>query len=107
LGFAEIVAILSAHDYVRSRQKTEGFMENVQTSVVSAWEQVTTFLAVYGLGALGGIVLLVVGWKIARWSSAAVDAALSRTQSTDLTLRRFIASVVRYVILTFTILAVL
>jgi small conductance mechanosensitive channel len=82
-------------------------MENVQTSVVSAWEQVTAFLAVYGLGALGGIVLLVVGWKIASWASRAVDAGLARVNTTDLTLRRFIASVVRYVILTFTILPVL
>ena len=82
-------------------------MQGVQTSVMNAWEQMTGFLTLYGLGALGGIVMLVVGWKAAVWASRAVDAGLSRVQSTDLTLRRFIASVVRYVILTFTILAVL
>jgi small conductance mechanosensitive channel len=82
-------------------------MQSVQTSVVNAWEQVTAFLTVYGLGAVGGIVILVVGWKAAVWASRAVDSALARVQSTDLTLRRFIASVVRYVILTFTVLAVL
>lgn len=82
-------------------------MQNVQTSVVNAWEQVMAFLTVYGLGAVGGVVILVVGWKAAVWASRAVDAALARVQTTDLTLRRFIASVVRYVILTFTVLAVL
>ncbi len=82
-------------------------MQGVQTTVMNAWEQATGFLALYGLGALGGIVMLVVGWKAAVWASRAVDAGLARVQSTDLTLRRFIASVVRYVILTFTILAVL
>lgn len=82
-------------------------MQGVQTSVVNAWEQATAFLAVYGLGALGGLIILIVGWKAAIWASRAVDAGLARVQSTDLTLRRFIASVVRYVILTFTILAVL
>lgn len=82
-------------------------MQNVQTSVVNAWEQVSAFLTVYGLGAVGGIVILVIGWKAAIWASRATDSALARVQTTDLTLRRFIASVVRYVILTFTILAVL
>lgn len=82
-------------------------MQGIQSSVMNAWEQASAFLTLYGLGALGGIVMLVVGWKAAVWASRAVDAGLARVQSTDLTLRRFIASVVRYVILTFTILAVL
>lgn len=82
-------------------------MQGIQSSVMSAWEQTSAFLTLYGLGAVGGIVMLVVGWKAAILASRAVDAGLARVQSTDLTLRRFIASVVRYVILTFTILAVL
>jgi small conductance mechanosensitive channel len=85
----------------------EGGMDGVQTSMVNAWEQVTAFLTVYGLGAFGGIIILVVGWKAAMWASHAVERAMARMQSTDLTLRRFIASCVRYVILTFTVLAVL
>lgn len=82
-------------------------MQNIQSSVMNAWEQASAFLTYYGLGALGGIVILIVGWKAAVWASRTVDAGLARVQSTDLTLRRFIASVVRYVILTFTVLAVL
>jgi small conductance mechanosensitive channel len=72
-----------------------------------AWNQATAFLATYGLSALGGIVLLFVGWTLAGWASRAVDVTLARVPSVDLTLRRFIASLVRYVILTFTVLAVL
>jgi small conductance mechanosensitive channel len=99
--FAEIAAI------VETAPEPGGDMQSVQTSVMSAWEQVTAFLTVYGLGAVGGIVILVVGWKAAMWASRAVDVGLARVNTTDLTLRRFIASVVRYVILTFTVLAVL
>jgi small conductance mechanosensitive channel len=73
----------------------------------NAWDQVTAFLATYGLGALGGIILLIVGWVVAGWASHATNIALARIHSVDLTLRRFIASLVRYLILTFTVLAVL
>jgi len=73
----------------------------------NAWDQVTAFLATYGLSALGGIIILIVGWVIAGWASRATNATLAPVRSVDLTLRRFIASVVRYLILTFTVLAVL
>lgn len=82
-------------------------MQNMQTSIVDAWDQAVAFLTVYGLGAVGGLIILVVGWKAAGLASRAVDAGLTRVNTTDLTLRRFFSSIVRYVILTFTILAVL
>jgi small conductance mechanosensitive channel len=82
-------------------------MQNMQTSIVDAWDQVVAFLTVYGLGALGGLIILVVGWKAANLVSRAIDAGMTRVNTTDLTLRRFISSLVRYIILTFTVLAVL
>ncbi len=82
-------------------------MPPVPPSLRNAWDQVTAFLATYGLSALGGIVILIIGWLIAGWASRATDLTLARVPSVDLTLRRFIASLVRYLILTFTVLAVL
>lgn len=82
-------------------------MPPIPVPLRNAWDYVTTFLATYGLSAVGGVVILFVGWVIAGWASRATDMTLSRVPSVDLTLRRFIASLVRYLILTFTVLAVL
>jgi len=82
-------------------------MPPVPPPLQNAWDQVTAFLATYGLNAIGGIIILIVGWMVAGWASRAVDLTLTRVHSVDITLRRFIASLTRYVILTFTVLAVL
>lgn len=82
-------------------------MPPIPARLEHAWEQVTAFLATYGLNAFGGIIILIVGWVVAGWASRATDVTLARVPSVDLTLRRFIASLVRYLILTFTVLAVL
>ena len=82
-------------------------LDDTQKAMMDYWDQVVAFVTAYGLSVLGGIMILIVGWTLAGWASRAVDAALSRVQSFDLTLRRFIASIIRYIILTFTILAVL
>jgi small conductance mechanosensitive channel len=79
----------------------------MSSSVTEAWNQIVVIATTYGLDVLAGIVLLIVGWTAAGWAARGVDAALSRLQRFDLTLRRFIASVVRYLILTVTVLAVL
>jgi small conductance mechanosensitive channel len=81
--------------------------DDIPPPLRNAWDTVTAFLATYGLEALGGIVILIIGWLIAGWASRATNATLSRVHSVDMTLRRFIASLVRYLILTFTVLAVL
>lgn len=82
-------------------------MPPIPPPLQNAWDQVTAFLATYGLSALGGVIILIVGWLIAGWASRATDLTLARVPTVDLTLRRFIASLVRYLILTFTVLAVL
>jgi len=80
---------------------------HVPPSLETAWEQATAFLASYGLSAIGGIIILVVGWMVAGWASRAADLTLARVHSVDLTLRRFLASLIRYLILAVTVLAVL
>jgi small conductance mechanosensitive channel len=82
-------------------------MAPVPPSLDNAWQQATAFLATYGLNAIGGIIILIAGWMVAGWAARAADVTLARLHSVDLTLRRFLASLVRYVILTFTVLAVL
>ncbi len=79
----------------------------VPPSLENAWQQATAFLATYGLNAIGGIIILIVGWMVAGWASRAADVTLTRVHSVDVTLRRFLVSVIRYLILTVTVLAVL
>lgn len=82
-------------------------MDQMPQAVMSAWDQVVTFVTVYGLSVIGGVIILVAGWTVAGWASRGVDVTMARLHRFDLTLRRFVASLVRYLILTFTILAVL
>lgn len=82
-------------------------MPDMPTSMAGAWDQLMIVATTYGVDIVAGIVLLVVGWTVAGWAARGVDSALSRFQRFDLTLRRFIASVVRYAVLTVTALAVL
>jgi len=68
---------------------------------------ITAYVVTYGLDVLGAVVLLVVGWLAAGWAAALVDRALGRLRRVDEMLRRFFASLVRYLILIVTVLAVL
>lgn len=83
------------------------FKRPVEPSTRNLIEQLTRFTVTHGLSALGGIVILTLGWMLAGWVGRAIDASLARLQTMDATLRRFTASLARYVILTFTVLAVL
>jgi small conductance mechanosensitive channel len=82
-------------------------MLELQDQATTAWASAVTFLTTYGLSVLGGVAILFVGWTLAGWASRGIDSTLSRFATVDITLRRFVASMARYVILTFTILAVL
>jgi small conductance mechanosensitive channel len=74
-----------------------------QETVNEAVEIVTS----YGLNVIGGIVILIVGWIVANWVAGMTRRALSRIPSVDATLTGFFASLTRYVILAFVIIAVL
>ncbi|MFO0995864.1 MAG: mechanosensitive ion channel [Alphaproteobacteria bacterium] len=82
-------------------------MNDVSQSVTKWGDQVWTFVATYGLAVAGGLVILIVGWKVSIWAADATDRVLGRSAKIDTTLRRFLASLVRYVILAFTGLAML
>ncbi len=69
--------------------------------------EVQALVATYGLSVIGAIAVLVVGWILAGWASRAVNQGLSKIEKVDATLRGFLASLTRYIVLIFTIVAVL
>lgn len=78
------------------------------TQTAAHWSDlIIAFAATYGLSLAGGLLILAVGWKVAGWAHRIVDSVLSRARKLDATLRHFLASLVRYAILAFTLLAAL
>ncbi len=61
----------------------------------------------YGVPFVGAIVVLVVGWVLSGILSNGVAAALARTGRVDETLRIFFRSLIRYLLLAVTVIAVL
>jgi small conductance mechanosensitive channel len=82
-------------------------MNDVSHSVSKWGDQVWAFAAAYGLSVAGGLIILFVGWKAASWAADGTERALGRSAKVDATLRRFLASLVRYAVLAFTGLAML
>ncbi|MGF1641465.1 MAG: mechanosensitive ion channel family protein [Rhodospirillales bacterium] len=82
-------------------------IDKVVTWVETAGTEAVGYVTAYGLSVIGGVILLVVGWSVAGWARRAVDRGLGRIERMDVTLRHFLASLVRYVILIFVVLAVL
>jgi small conductance mechanosensitive channel len=72
-----------------------------------AYDALVETVATYGLDVLGAVLILVVGIIVAGWAQRATRRALSKINRLDETLRMFFASIVRYVIIIFVILAVL
>ncbi len=61
----------------------------------------------YGLNILGAILILIIGWIIAGWARKFVARILNKSDKIDIALTSFLSSAVRYIILIFTIIAVL
>jgi small conductance mechanosensitive channel len=81
--------------------------EMVQQVDLSLLEQGIELVVAYTPRVIGGIVILVIGWMIASWLARMTRRALGRVERIDLTLRNFFVSLVRYVVLILTGLAVL
>jgi len=75
------------------------------------WQQILTTLmnviSIYGLDVLGGLVILVTGWIASGWVERGLSRALAKTKRVDDTLTAFFASTSRYVVMVFTVLAML
>ncbi len=70
-------------------------------------EQLITILTTYGLNVLGAIAILILGWMVAGWAKRTTIRLANRSDRMDPTVASFLSSLVRYAVLTFTILAVL
>jgi small conductance mechanosensitive channel len=79
-------------------------METVDFSWVT---EARDLIVLYAPSVLGGILILIVGWIVAGVVSRSVRHGLARVKRVDETLRNFFVCLVRYIILIFTVLAVL
>jgi small conductance mechanosensitive channel len=60
-----------------------------------------------GMGFISAVIILILGWTLARWAARGTRLGLSRLHNFDETLKPLVASLVRYAILAATIIAVL
>ncbi|MBF0247826.1 MAG: mechanosensitive ion channel [Alphaproteobacteria bacterium] len=84
-------------------QTPEQIAEYVQEVIDQLIGAVTT----YGLDVLGAILILILGWTAAGWAKSATAKGLGRVKAVDEMLQSFFSSLVKYVILVFTVVAVL
>ncbi|MCB2099890.1 MAG: mechanosensitive ion channel [Rhodobacterales bacterium] len=68
---------------------------------------IVSIVTTYGLSVIGAIAILIIGWIAAGWVRSGVTKALKRVKGVDDMLTGFFASMARYAVLAFTIIAVL
>jgi small conductance mechanosensitive channel len=78
-----------------------------EEQVMDLVNQAGDILTEYAISVAGAVIIIIVGWIIANWLRRAVLRALNRSRYVDETLKPFIASIVRYTVLIFVIIAVL
>ena len=82
-------------------------MEQQQEQILSFLNQAIGLAVDYGLDVLGALAILIVGSMVAGWARRSVLRVLNRAPRVDETLKPVIASIVRYGILVFVLIAVL
>jgi len=80
---------------------------DVENKIDAVSQEIDLLLTTYGFDVIGAIVILVLGWIIAGWAAKTTRAASDRAKWMDATLKPLAASLVRYLILIITIVAVL
>lgn len=78
-------------------------MEQELETVSKSLDIATEFIVNYGFQFLGAIIILVVGWQIAKWVSNLVLALCNRT-SLDVTLSKFFANVAKTLVIIFVVI---
>jgi small conductance mechanosensitive channel len=76
-------------------------------SLTLAIENVYALVLTYGLSVVGAIVLLLVGLWASGWAKRATERGLLRTGKVDATLSQFFGSLIKYIVIAFTVIAVL
>ncbi|MDJ0684986.1 MAG: mechanosensitive ion channel [Alphaproteobacteria bacterium] len=73
-----------------------------QHEIETAAAQLVETVTAYGLQVLAAVVVLIVGWMVAGWVRSSVDRGLSKIRKVDDTLRHFLATLARYLVLVIT-----
>lgn len=81
--------------------------QDIAAQVQDIIDQLILVITSYGLDVLGAIAILIVGWMAAGWAKSATASGLSKIKRVDAMLIGFFSSMIKYVILAFTIVAVL
>ncbi len=81
--------------------------EQISQQLQEIIDQVIGVITTYGLNVLGAITILIIGWIAAGWAKSAAAKALGRIKIIDEMLSSFFSSMVKYIILVFTVVAVL
>jgi small conductance mechanosensitive channel len=79
----------------------------MESNVNDTITQIIPIISAWGLNVLGALTILVAGFVAAGWAARMTSRALARSRRVDETLRYFLASVVRYALIIFTVVAVL
>jgi small conductance mechanosensitive channel len=78
-----------------------------QEQITETINHVVELATAYGLQVVGAIIILILGWIAAGWVRSAADKGLSKVRGMDETLRYFLSTLVRYLVLAVTIVMVL
>jgi small conductance mechanosensitive channel len=70
-------------------------------------QHIMTVLIEYGLNVIGALAILLIGWSLAKWAEGMTRKALGRSSRIDSTLTSFLSSLAKYLVLAFTVIAVL
>ncbi|PHZ83750.1 mechanosensitive ion channel family protein [Paremcibacter congregatus] len=79
----------------------------MENEVAHYSELAMNLVMLHGMNVLGALLTLIIGWMIAGWARKAVSRMLGRSSRIDVTLTSFLSSAVRYIIIIFTLIAVL
>lgn len=82
-------------------------MDVDQEQITETLTHIMELVTAYGLQVVGAVVILILGWVAAGWARNAADKGLSKVRGMDDTLRYFLSTLVRYVVLAITIVMVL
>lgn len=75
--------------------------------LTNAWASIEQTIATYGLDVVAGIAILIIGWAVAGWARHLTHRAAVKAPRIDAMLAGFLASIVKYTIIAFTVIAVL
>lgn len=82
-------------------------MDNMNETMQSVLEEIIAIVTTYGLNVVAALVILIIGLWFAGWTKRAIERQLNKRENMDRMLAGFLSSLVKYLIIAFTVIAVL